>query len=486
MTREQEIRKALRAIDEFRHDLRETQPGEIDLLQIERQLREALNAVGRQCMAEVLERADTKVPVIEYQGKQWGNRRETPGTYTSSFGDSEVMRSTYQQGGGGKVVVPLDLRLGIVERRYTPQVARLLSRATALMPSEEAEGWLQEAGVAMVSRSTLDRIPKAVAARYERNREAIERAIREEDEVPDGAIVVQVSHDGVMVPQDGEHAGRRGRKTEVAQPARHEQRYGAATQTVPADEDGEQGRAWHEAFVGTLAFWDAEGRHLKTIYVGRMPESGHETVATTLEEELRSVLAERPDLDVSFASDGDPLQWIQLEGIAAAIPPRKGRRVSYNLDFWHAASYLHEAAVTALGDTPEAKVQAEQWKATLKEHDDGAARVLKSMRYYRDRATSAARRDELDATIAFLAKQAAEGRMNFKRSLDWGHPIATGPVEAAAKTLVNVRMKRAGARYEQHGGQTVLTFRASLLSDRFDSLWRHLQASYRRPWQEAA
>jgi hypothetical protein len=396
-----------------------------------------------------------------------------------------VNRSTYQRGGGGKVAVPLELRLGIVERRYTPQVARLLARAIALMPSEEAEGWLQEAGVAAVSRSTLDRIPKAVAARYERDREAIEKALREEDEVPDAAVVVQVSLDGVMVPQDGEHAKRRGRKAKVAQPARHEQRYEAPVAPVPADQDGASGRAWHEAFVGTAAFWDADGEHLKTTYIGRMPESGHETVAVTLDDELSSVLAERPDLDVSFASDGDALQWTQLEGIAAGLPHNKRRRVTFNLDFWHACSYLHDAAVAALGDTADAKVQVDQWKATLKEYSDGAARVLKSLRYFRDRAKPVAR-DKLDASIGFLARQAAAGRMNYKKSLDWGHPIGTGPVEAAAKTLVNVRLKRAGCRYDQHGGQTILTFRASVLSQRFDQLWRHLHRTYQAPLREAA
>jgi len=476
----------MRAVDEFRSELGETDPSEIDLLESERRLREIIETIGRACMGEVLERADTKAPIIEYQGERWGNRRESPSTYTSTFGDDEIVRSIYSRGGGGKIAVPLDLRLGIVERRYTPRMARVMTRAIAVMTSEEAEGLLAETGVAMVSRSTLHRMPQAVAVRYETNRETIEKALRESDEVPDAAAVVQVSEDGVMVPQDGEHAKPRGRKVEVTQPARHERRYEAVAVPAPADQDGKTGRSWHEAFVGTVSFWDAKGEHLKTTYVGRMPESGHETVATSLEEELHAVLAERPDLDVSFASDGDALQWLQLEGIAAGLAERRGRRMTFNLDFWHGCSYLHDAATAALGDTPEAKVQADQWKSTLKEHDDGATRVLKSMRYYRDRTTDFARREQQDVCIDFLAKQAAAGRMQYKRSRDLGHPIGSGPVEAAAKTLVNVRMKRAGARYSQHGGQTILTLRASLLSGRFDHLWRHLHESYRGQFREAA
>jgi hypothetical protein len=490
MTRDKTIKRAIEALDGFRREVRETEPSELDLLDVERRLRDVLNEVGCECMGEAMERADAKAPMIEYAGQRWGNRRESPATYTTSFGDTKLVRATYQRSGGGKVAVPLELRLGIVEGRYSPQAARLLTRAVAVMTSEEAEGWLKEAGVATVSRSTIDRLPKAVAARYERNREVIEQAVREEDEIPDDAVVVQVSLDGVMVPQDGEHAKPRGRKTETPELPRHEKRYSSeqseTTRAVPAAEDGAEGRAWHEAFVGTIAFWNAEGEHLKTTYIGRMPESGHETVATMLEDEIHAVLAERPDLDVSFASDGDALQWTQLEGIAAGLPQHKGRRTTFNLDFWHAGSYLHAVATAAFGDTADAKVQAEQWKATLKEHEDGAARVLKSMRYFRDRATSDAARDEIDANVAFLAKQAAAGRMNYKHSRDLGHPIATGTAEAGAKTLVNVRMKRAGSRYEQHGGQTQLTFRASVLSRRFDALWQHIHASYQNDVREVA
>jgi len=231
--------------------------------------------------------------------------------------------------------------------------------------------------------------------------------------------------------------------------------------------------------VGTVAFWNADGDHLKTIYVGRMPESGHETVAGIVETELHAALDERPDLDVSFGSDGDALQWTQLEGIAAGLPENDSRRTTFNLDFFHAASYVHDAAKAALSDESARAVQAQQWKSTLKEYPDGATRILKSMRYYRGHIEDPDHREEMQQSIDYLAKQAKAGRMDYKASRDLGHPIGTGVAEAAAKTIVNVRMKRAGARYSQHGGQTILTFRTALYSERFDGLWRHLHDSYK-------
>lgn len=475
----------LRALDEFRRRVSETAPDDVDTVMLEEELRETLNAVGREVMAEVLARADTKAPTIEVRGERWGNRRETMGTYTTLFGEVKLERSTYSPGGGGKVIIPLELRLGMVERRYTPKVARILTHAIAVMTSQEAEGFLKEVGLAAVSRSTIHRLPQAVAARHEELRDALNQALRESDSIPADATVVQACLDGVMVPQDGEHARPRGRKTTAPKVARHETRYQRAPKSSPQDDDEEDGRAWHEAMVGTLAFWNAEGEHLRTIYIARMPESGHETVASELELELHAILRERPDLDVSFASDGDATQWQYLEGIAVALPHEERRTTTLNLDFWHAAGYVDAAAKAALEDESDARVQAEEWKTSLKEHVHGATRVLKSMRYFRDQL-SGERREAMDGAINYLAKQAANGRMRYRSSRDLGHPIGSGPVEAAAKTLVDVRMRRSGARYDQHGGQTILNFRSALYSDRFSKLWDLLHRSYAVPVREAA
>ena len=108
------------------------------------------------------------------------------------------------------------------------------------------------------------------------------------------------------------------------------------------------------------------------------------------------------------------------------------------------------------------------------------------MRYFRDRESSASKRKLIDRSIRYLAKHARAGRLNYKDAQDAKHPIGTGPTEAAAKTLVNTRMKRAGARFDQHGGQTILTFRSHILSDRFESLWEELDATYRKKLNLAA
>ena len=479
MTATKDPDQCLRAIGEFRREVADTGPGDLDCGELERRLREKLNAVGCAVMKEVLERADTKAPQITINGKTWGNRRESKGTYGTTFGETVLLRSIYSQPGGGPVAVPINLRLGIHEGRYTPQMARVLTRASASMPEEEAEGFLKEVGVAMVSTSTLHRVPRAIGARYETRRTQILEDLRESDEVPDAAVTVQASLDGVMVAQDGEHAGARGRPTETPNSPRHETHYAPPPTPGPAANDGAEGRSWHEACVGTLSFWDKDGEHLKTIYSARMPESGKGMLADEVEDELNMALARRPDLHVVFAADGDAHQWSLLEGMALRLPETVTGEVSYLLDFYHAAEYLHLAANAVEGkDSADAHVLAATWREMLKEHEDGPERVLKAMRYYRDRKTPTAHPEDLETAIDYLAKQANKGRMAYAaaRAANW--PIGTGVAEAAAKTVVAVRMKRAGARFSQHGGQTVMIFRTALLSGRFDQLSECLKQSY--------
>lgn len=460
---------------------------EVELLEVEAEILERLKAVGAEMIVEAMKRADTDAPEVVINGERWGNRRVQRAPYQSIFGEVEIARSIYQQAGRGRVAVPMELRLGMVEGAYTPKMARILTRGIAVMTEEDASGLLAEVGVATASSSTFSRLPRAMAARYELKRPVIEAAIREQDVIPKGTVTVQAGIDGVMVPQDGEHAKPRGRKSDAPDPPRHEQRYGAVGTGGPAEHDGTLGRSWHEGSVATLGFFDAEGVRLKTVYVARMPEASKATTVATLEKELHAVLRERPDLNVVFASDGAAPQWTALEGIKSRLPKDFTGHTMDLLDAFHAAEYVQKAADAIAGSgSPAARVLSATWRATIKEQQDGADTVLRSMRGRLQTVESKGRRKELKKAIAYIANQSNLGRMKYHEAQQRHYPIGTGITEAAAKTVVGTRMKRAGARFSEHGGQTVMTFRAALLSARFEALHRQLDADYTNAVQIAA
>ncbi len=475
--------QAIRALVELRRDIAEM-GSSVDLVALEELIAQRLNTVGAEMVALALKGADTTSPEITVDGEAWGNRRVSRGAYQTTFGRIDVERSIYQRGGQGRVTVPIELRLGIMEG-YTPKLARILTRGIAVMTDVDAEGFLREVGIKNVSSATLNRIPKQLAARYEAGRAAIESAIREQDVIPIGAVTVQVGIDGVMVPQDGEHIKARGRKTSQPALSRHEAKYGVEPAN-PADTDGIRGRAWHEGSVGTIAFFDEQGTRLKTLYTARMPEQQKATTVEMLETELQSILKERSELNVVFASDGALAQWKALEKMKSRLPPEFRGHTMCLLDAFHAGEYIQKAADAIRGvGTGEAKVLATTWRETLKECDDGAGQVIRSMRGMLGWIASATSRTELSGAIAYLANQRESGRTDYAEAKARNYPIGTGITEAAAKTVVATRMKRAGARFSQHGGQTVMLFRTSLLSERFEALHEQLRSDYTKSVQFA-
>jgi hypothetical protein len=478
---------AERELSAYRAEIRNLRAEDIDLESVERGILERLKEVGREMLAEAMQRADTVAPEVDIEGSRWGSRRVQKASYQGIFGTMELERSTYQRAGRGRVAVAMDRRLGVVEGAYTPLMARILTRAIAVMTEHEASDFLGEVGLATVSNSTLSRIPRAIAARYETRRAIIESALREQDDIPEGAATVQAALDGVMVPQDGEYARPRGRATDSPEPPRYERSYGVVGPPSPADSDSTEGRSWHEASVATLAFFDDEGRRLKTTYVARMPEPENATTVDLLEKELLAVVNERPDVNVVFASDGAVPQWSSLAAIKSRLPSTFTGHTMDLVDAFHVAEYVQKAAQALEGtETPEARILAATWRETLKERADGPATVLRSMRARMSAIQTASRRKELEAAIGYIANQNDLGRMKYTEAIRRNYPIGTGITEAAAKTIVGTRMKRAGARFSQHGGQTVMTFRAALLSNRFDALHRELLATYTNVVREAA
>jgi hypothetical protein len=396
---EEALRAYARKLGSMRHD-------KMDLTVVEGEIRALIEARGRELMAAALKLADTEAPEVEIGGQRWGNRRVERGEYRTMFGVVGIERSTYQRPGGGPVAVPVNLRLGIVEGRYTPKMARVLTRVIAVTTEQEGADFLAELGTAVVSSSTLSRIPRAIAARYETRRDVVEVALRAREEVPDDAVTIQVALDGVMVPQDGEHARPRGRKTESPDPPRHELRYGAVGAGAPREADGHTGRSWHEASVGTVAYFDAEGRHIRTVYHGRMPEPGKATLLDQLNAELDHALAQRPSLNVLFASDGATQHWTALDAMATRVASTCTGDMMKLVDAFHVAEYVQKAADAIEGvGTAEASILSATWRETIKEKPGGADTVLRSIRARRACLTKTAKA-EVDAAVSYIGVRA--------------------------------------------------------------------------------
>ena len=72
-------------------------------------------------------------------------------------------------------------------------------------------------------------------------------------------------------------------------------------------------------------------------------------------------------------------------------------------------------------------------------------------------------------------------RCDYARLKSENKPIGSGIVEAACKTVVQMRLKRSGQHWDDQGGQAILTFRSILLSKQFDKAWQEVKNFYYKP-----
>jgi hypothetical protein len=459
-----------RRVREFCDGFRSGAPTSHDLMRFEEGVREELDAIGREAMKRAFEAADFDDSEVWINKVQHSRVRRFTDTVHTSFGGVEVAQTSYRKDSKSPPVVAMAKALGLVEGGYTPKAAKIACLLTALVVREDVEKIVDEFGGMTMGSATLYRVPQVVMARYEVRRAELEQPLRERSKIPPEAVTVQFGLDGVMVPQDGEHCDPRGRAPKGdPEPPRHERVVGTMPAS-PRDEDGTMGVAWHEASVGTVAYFDKDGNHLDTTYFGRMPEAYKATLEELLTAEAMHVAACRPDLLPVFASDGAEGQWAALARIRTKLPATMQAKAVDLLDLFHMGEHLQGAADAIYGKgTPDARVARVEWIETLKAYEDGLERVRQSLRHFSRAATKKRVREAIDSVLGYLKNN--RHRAAYKTAEDKNLPLATGPTEAAAKSLVGVRMKRSGARYSQHGGQTILTLLAAHKSRRFDALW---------------
>ena len=370
-------------------------------------------------------------------------------TYHACCGDVNVTRTLYRSGPEEPCISPVELRAGIVAGRWTPTAALQATWAVAHLTPQDAANMFEMVGCMVPSKSSLDRLPKAVSERWEEQRESFEASLRENTVIPKAAVIVGISLDGVMVPmKDGQRAEKR-----MASVKRGKKPSGPA--------------GYREASCATLSFYDREGTRLETWRQARMPQKGKSDLKSWLAAEVGLVISRRPDLQLVKVSDGALDNWTFLDG--ATMPP--GESV---IDFFHAAGHLSSALAAAYGEgTPRYRSRFQKLCTSLLEVEGGVEKIIRALRHLHLRFP---RREKIAKELAYFRRY--RRMMHYATLSARNLPIGSGVVEAACKTLVTERLKRSGMRWRVPGGQAILTFRALVQSGRFTRGWDLLTSSY--------
>jgi hypothetical protein len=422
--------------------------GGADVHAVERELVAGLSEVGLAVMREVLARLDPDGEDVVVGGQRYRQAVRATQQYMCAFGKVTVERGVYRAVRNGPTVCPMELRAGVVEGFWTPHAAKVATLCTSDMTPYRAESFFRELGMMGPSRSSLDRLPKAVNEIWESRREHYEEHLRAADQIPDEAVSVAVSLDGVMVPMRG--SGKSEKKAEMRRQGRADK--------GPA--------GYKEVACGAITFYDADGERLLTRRMARMPEPKQKTLKQQLRRELEHVIAKRPDLVVVAVADGAPNNWDFL----ATLP------CQYQVvDFYHAAEHLKRALDGCMGASAVAtQAKFEQLRHVLRDRASGVDVVIRELKKLRPPR----RGDHRDYRTGVNYFTRHRERMRYAQLKADNLPIGSGVIEGTCKSLASDRLKRAGMRWKERGGQAVLNLRAWTQSDRFDTAWRLLAANY--------
>jgi hypothetical protein len=430
-------------------------PSMNDFEGFEQELHQLVMALECELVSEELSHYDIAAEEITVEKKTYRRGRCFSETYQTAAGCVTVARHLYVGvDAKDKTICPLELRSGIVAGYFTPQAARQGAFAMAHLTPGESEAMFGEIGNMQPSRSSLDRLTKALSPHWEEHRMDWEAQLRQNETVPAHAEVLVISVDGVMAPIRGAD-----KQEKAEQAGKHA--------------SGPTG--YKEVGCGTVSLYDQEAARLQTVRYARMPESKKVTLQQQLENEVASILALRPKLLRVHLADGAKDNWRLMNDIEARLPAPLEPPIEI-VDYYHACDHLKKGCDAAWGEsTPESQQYFDRLKNRLKETDHGAKLIIRALRFQSSTAKGN-RHKRLEAELTYFRNQ--QHRMHYPIRLNL--PIASGVMEASCKTLVTQRMKRSGMAWAKNGGQAVLTLRSIIQSNRWKSAWKLLAADFRK------
>ncbi len=401
-------------------------------------------------------------------------RSHDPGEvlYHSLNGSLPVTRATYRRVGerNGPTVVPVELEAGLVERG-TPalgySIALNLSKETSRDYVETMDGAHRK----VPSRSTVERICKAVGTEAKEAAPKIERYLRQSEGVPKGTIAISIGLDRTTVPFEEEREQGAPPKT------RRKKRNKPYERMPPPPVDVN----YKMAYVGTVGFVDEDGDFLATRKYAATHHEGPEGIVARMVADVRAAKLREPTLEVGLVQDGAPEMWNLTRAALDAEPSVE--RYHEAIDRYHLSERLGIILAILEGDPERRALQMMKWLKGFDENDgtiDNIEKLVgKQLWLYagKDRAT-------LIDNQTFIANN--KDRMRYLALREAGLPVGSGATEGACKSVVGFRTKRSGQRWHDEGVSAVLTLRAIHQSNRLPRFWSHLAKRYTARVEELA
>jgi hypothetical protein len=398
------------------------------MLQAEEAIQDALNEAGLLATEKNLQRFDTDGSPIQLGSVRMTSKGQFAQDYETPYGSVSVLRHVYQTSEGGKTFCPLEESARLV-LNATPRLAKVVSYKYAEAGADAVVDDLLECQHRKISKRYVKSLGDIVGAYAVAKEETWEYALPEFEQ-PCASIAIGVDGTCMLLLEEG----------------------------------------WRLAMSGTIAFYDAQGERLHTIYTGATPEYGKEKFHAKFRREVERVKAAYPQVPYIGLGDGAADNWSYLKPMTDY----------QTLDFYHASEYVGKAAVVMFpGKGKKPKAEREAWLADqlhqLKHKQGAAGRLLSVLEEFVSTKVLKNAQDveTMLSTITYLENQ--KERMKYSYSVARNWPIGSGVTEAACKTLIKQRLCKSGARWNDGGAIAVLSIRSLRLTPgRWQAFWQNI------------
>ncbi len=421
--------------------------------------KESFSACGTTALKAYLESCDEKDNVLASPFGKVRYKMVNAKEFLTPFGWVSVARRLYQTDAGDVSVVPLDEKWDMRGETLTPVVREAVHFISGHNTPQVAQVLLSKCALFTPSRTAILHANEGFGTVWKRHGDAILAKAREKETVPAHTHAVVVSLDGVNVLMN-EKGKKRGRK-------RHRPSENPSEETTTS---------YQNAMVGSVSLYrppekEEEGpQRLASRYVARMPQEEFADFKAALNAEVAATFSKLPARCRKIVIvDGSRALWNHVK----ANPLYK--RCLFLVDFWHATEYLAKAAEAAYGEkTYDGQGWFRKWKEALLMEPGAAKRALRAMNYLlKSRNPKGKSKKDLLAAMRFF-------RNNLKRMKYAGFhhrnlPVGSGVVEAACKSIVKARMCQSGMRWTKEGGETILSIRTLIKSNRWEECWSEYQ-----------
>jgi hypothetical protein len=410
---------------------------EYTLTEIEKVTRRLVQEIGRQAITIVVNSEEKPYPEQEISCPGCGQAipyvRRRPARLRTLFGNMKVKRAYYLCAECHQGYCPLDQRLRLRPNAISGELERLGAMTGAMLPFGKGRDLFEALTLVSLSDQTLDKATQAYGAAAMQRERTWQAMAFDQDEL-------------------------RRRKREEGKPLRL---YGAIDATK-VHTRGVEEYPWRDLKVG--AWFEARGKPPKTpdgqwriqaenihYYADICPASEFGSLLWATGVQHHAQLARE------LIILGDGAEWI-WNLVAQHYP-----KAVQILDWFHATEYLMPVAKAAFSAEETQDVWLNQAKQAL--WDGKIEEVITACL---DLAQA-----ENSSDPAFVAARyfnENRDRMDYPTYRRHGYQIGSGTIESAAKQIGTMRMKVAGATWNEDSARKVAKARAAYLSDEWDAL----------------